>query len=534
MSLFIYRNSTVESLFSNFDAKFSGYDDISEVPLDIEAYIWCYFLPIRFDHSKLSDEISSYYYNIELLYNQIPSTKSFFIFNLSSIYTNIIETGNFKLSVAIDEFNMRIIKLANDNKNIKIIDFKSFVLKQSTDKIIDWKYYYLSKMIINPKITNDFRFWFNQEINSIEMKRKKCLILDLDNTLWGGILGEDGISGIKIGGDYPGNAFLDFQKAILELYKSGVILAVCSKNNESDVFEAWDKNPNILIKKEHLALYRINWQNKAENIASIIKQLNIGADSIVFLDDNPAEREIVKQFLPSVETPDFPSRPYMLPVFIKTVSDNYFKTYQLTQEDKSKTKQYKENTKREEFQKGFVNFDEYLSSLEIEIKVQQASTLTIPRIAQMTQKTNQFNLTTRRYSESDILSFIQCGNWVYTVSVSDRFGDNGITGLVIINIDKTNVKANIDSLLLSCRILGKGIEEAFMFTVFEKLKKAGIQEIEATYIQSAKNEQVKSFYDKLGFQLNTNTELVEETNKDYYLNFDNKEFKIKSFYKIIE
>lgn len=531
MKFYIFRNSTLESFFSNLDASFSGYDDISILPDDANCYIWFYLLPIESKLHILTKEINSFYNSFELITKQIPSTKTLYVFTLTPLYSNIIETGDFSLQIAINNFNNRVILLSESNRNVKIVDFQSFLSNYSSMQLINWKYYYLSRMLLNPKLAGEFKIWFGNQLEVIQMNRKKCLVLDLDNTLWGGILGEDGINGIKIGGDYPGNAFLDFQKSILELHKAGIILAVCSKNNERDVIEAWNKNPNILIKKEHLAAYKINWDNKAQNIAAIVKQLNIGADSVVFIDDNPAERELVKRFLPMVETPDFPAHPYMLQSFIKEVTEKYFRIYQLTYEDRTKTQQYKDNALRDENQKGFSDFSEYLASLEIVIDLQEANEFTIPRLAQMTQKTNQFNLTTKRYSESDIYSLIEQGHWVYSIAVSDCFGDNGITGLIVITLNHKQQLADIDSLLLSCRILGKGIEEVFVYSMMNKLKIADFKSVSSTYLQTTKNEQVRNFYEELGFSLISESFEDEET-KLYKLWLLQDKFEIKPFYKV--
>lgn len=532
MKFYIYRNTTVEAFFSNIEAVFSGYDDISSIPTTVDSYIWLYFLPVRSEMQLLEVEISNLNSSLDLIVNQIPATKTIYIFTLAPLYTVSIETGNFSLQTSVKQFNSRLLSLSQTNRNVKIIDIQSFLSNYPMEQLVDWKYYYLSKTLLNPKLAGDFRNWFAKQLDAVQMKRKKCLVLDLDNTLWGGILGEDGINGIKIGGDYPGNAFLDFQNAILELHKAGIILTICSKNNETDVLEAWDKNPYIRIRQEHLAAWRINWNNKAQNITELIHQLNIGADSVVFIDDNPAERELVKQLLPLVEIPDFPSQPYLLPSFIKTVSEKYFSIYQLTEEDKLKTKQYKENAVREEYQQGFADFSEYLASLEITLKLQQANELTIPRIAQMTQKTNQFNLTTKRYTEADINTFTGQGDWVYNLSVSDRFGDSGISGLIIITIDAEKQQASIDSFLLSCRVLGKGIEDIFIITVLKMLKDAGIKEVYGMYIETPKNGQVSNFYEKTGFALNESN--VKNTAvKNYTLNLSDKSFDVNPYYKII-
>ena len=532
MKFFIYRNTTVEALFSNIEATFSGYDDISNIPTNVDGYIWLYFLPVRSELQLLANEINTIHSSLDLIIKQIPTNKAIYVFTLAPLYVFNIESGNFLIRESINQFNSRNISLSQTNKNVKIIDIQLFLSRYPMEQLVDWKYYYLSKTLLNPRLAGDFRNWFAQQIDAIQMKRKKCLVLDLDNTLWGGILGEDGINGIKIGGDYPGNAYLDFQKSILELYKAGILIAICSKNNESDVIEAWAKNPDILIRKEHLAVYRINWNNKAQNIAELVKQLNIDAASLVFIDDNPTERELVKQFLPMIETPDFPYQPYMLPSFIKEITEKYFRVYQLTDEDLVKTQQYQENAIREEFQKEFSDFTEYLDSLKIKIDLRCATEFTVPRIAQLTQKTNQFNLTTKRYSESDIYAFIEHDHWVYSISVSDRFGDNGITGLIIIKIDKELHTAYIDTLLLSCRVLGKGIEEVFLFTILNNLKAAGFTKVSATYLKTSKNKQVSDFLDKIGFDLVVSP-VSNEVVKNYTLIIKDKDFKVKPFYTVI-
>jgi FkbH-like protein len=526
---FVFRNSTVELFFSNLNASFSGYEDISFVDNEAEICIWFYLVPFKRDTQLLVREISSYYNNLELVCQQIPSNKTLYIFTLESLSTNRILIGDFSLPRAIEEFNLKIYDLADKNKNIKILDLADFIKKYPSDQLIDWKYYFISKMQINPKLAPEFQKWLLLQTEAINLNRKKCIVLDLDNTLWGGILGEDGIDGIKIGGDYPGNVFLEFQKSLLELSKSGVILAVCSKNNEADVLELWEKNPYVLIKKEKLSSYRINWDNKADNLKEIARELNIGLDSMVFIDDNPAERELVRKLCPTVTTPDFPSHPYHLPLLEKELIDRYFKIYDVTSEDKDKTAQYKANAERAEFQKGFSDFSEYIKQLEIEISIMQAGSFTIPRIAQMTQKTNQFNLTTKRYSEADIWNFIRDGHLVNCVNVKDKFGDNGITGAIIIKINKESSSAIIDSFLLSCRILGKGIEDAFVLSVLNMLRGEDICEVKATYIPTLKNHQVSNYFERIGF---TNDHISADGVKHYSIKINEEEFKIKPYYKI--
>ena len=375
-------------------------------------------------------------------------------------------------------------------------------------------------------MAKDFSEWFTHEERELELKRKKCLVLDLDNTLWGGILGEDGADGIKIGGDYPGKAFYYWQQALLELSKTGVILTICSKNNEQDVEELWKHNPFIVLRKEHFSAWRINWNDKASNIQELAKELNIGLDSMVFLDDNPAERLLVSQTLPMVAVPEFPSKPYELMPFFKHLVTTYFRVYTITDEDRQKTAQYKANAQRAAARSQFVDMEAYLSSLDMRIDIIAANEFNISRIAQMTQKTNQFNLTTHRYTESEIKQLL-VENWkIFCVSVSDRFGDNGITGAVFFKPMSDN-QFEIETLLLSCRILGKGIEQAFLSYCLNLLMQEGVQKIHASYLPTAKNSQVSDFYDRMGFTL---TDIRNECK--YYELPLHEAFPIKPYYKI--
>ena len=286
--------------------------------------------------------------------------------------------------------------------------------------------------------------------------------------------------------------------------------------------DAWEKNPFLILKKEHFATWRINWNDKATNICEIAKELNIGLDSMVFVDDNPTERELVRQLLPMVEVPDFPIQPYGLPVFFQKLVEDYFKVYSITDEDRGKTEQYKANAYRIREQGRFTDFTEFLRSLDIHLTIERANDFNIPRIAQMTQKTNQFNLTTRRYTDADIRRFRQEGWRIWCLGVSDKFGDSGITGCIMVN------GSEIDTLLLSCRVLGKGIEFAFIKTVLEQLREDGRLEVAASYLPTAKNSQVADFYDKCGFSL------VSEADgaKRYGLSLAYAELKVENYYHI--
>jgi FkbH-like protein len=525
MKYFVFRNSTIEPFFKGFEASFSGYDDISFIDDTAEAYIWFYFMPYKLNNDITAIEIAHYGDMLDIIYTNIKKDKTLIVITMANLYSLNYVISDSILENAVIAYNQKIYAMAK-YANVKIIDIKEFFRSFSAEQIIDWKYYFLSQMPINPKLATQFIKWFSRKLDVLVMKRKKCIVLDLDNTLWTGILGEDGTDGIKMGEDYPGNVYHFFQAYLLEMSRMGIILTICSKNNEADVFNLFENHPDMILKKENFSAYRINWNNKADNIREISLELNIGLDSMVFIDDNPSERELIKQTLPEVCVPEFPEHSYLYPVFIKQLTDDYFSVYILTQEDIVKTQQYKDNAERERYKSQFMDIDVYLQSLEIKLTIEKLNEYNKPRFAQMTQKTNQFNLTTRRYTETEIQSFADNGGLLYGLRVKDKFGDNGLTGLMIILLEKQT--AYIDTLLLSCRILGKRIEYEFANYILMKLKKNGILQVRASYIKTSKNCQVEHFYDNIGFTGKN----IEPDSTDYELIIENKEFPLSDIYTV--
>lgn len=248
MTRFVFRNNTLERFFDK-EYLFSGYDDISNIPQEVDGYVWWYQVPIKFEQNILADEIRGYIQKLNFALTLIDEKKSFVALTMDILYTVSFTDDDYQLQIAVSEYNNALYLAETNYRNVKVIDITDFTRKYNIAELLDWKFYFISQMGMNPKLNKDFKTWWNKKIDSINLKRKKCLILDLDNTLWGGVLGEDGIEGIKIGGDYPGKAFLYWQNALLQLSKNGVILTVCSKNNETDVLEAWERNPFIVLKK---------------------------------------------------------------------------------------------------------------------------------------------------------------------------------------------------------------------------------------------------------------------------------------------
>lgn len=528
MSYFIFRNQTIEPFFGDKDVAYSGYGDISIIP-DVDRFIWFYQLPLSTFDKHLAEEISTYFDKLQIVLQRMPQNAQLYVFTLEALFHVQYVGDDFSIYSAVNDFNSKVFDLASKDSRIKVVDLGEFVRSYPSEELVNWKYYFISQTVLNPKLTKDFKTWWVRKQEELALNRKKCLVLDLDNTLWGGILGEDGISGIKIGGDYPGNAFSCWQQSLLSLSKYGVILTVCSKNNEADVLEAWENNPFMVLRKQHFSSWRINWNDKATNIKELAEELNIGLDSMVFVDDNPSERELIRQTLPMVEVPEFSGKPYDLMPFFNDLVDSYFRIYTVTEEDKKKTDQYRANTQRRASLATFANMDEYIKSLEICVNVLPVNDFNRSRVAQLTQKTNQFNLTTRRYTEIDIQRMEKLRWFIFGANVSDRFGDDGITCAIFIK-PESEYCISINNLILSCRVLGKGIECVFLNTILNWLRDNNIKQVKAEYIKTAKNGQVADFYDRAGF-----TFIKSENNEEkrlYELNLDN-ERENKNYYNVI-
>ena len=361
---------------------------------------------------------------------------------------------------------------------------------------------------------------------------RKCLVLDCDNTLWGGIIGEDGIDGISLGPDWPGREFVDFQKAILELYEQGVILAINSKNNEADVMQVLREHPHMILKEEHFAAIRVNWDTKPDNMKLIADEVNIGIDTFVFVDDNPAERQMMGQMLPEVAVLDLPANPALYATVLRET--NLFAKASLTEEDKKRGQMYAAQRQRTQLEKTSISLEDYLKSLEMICSIRPAEEKDLKRAAQLTQRTNQFNLTTRRYTEADIRHMLESSQWnVYVLGLKDKFGDNGTVGLALVEakarngsdvmIDNPGTTWRIDTFLMSCRVIGRQAEDALIDRICRDALDVGAKSLEAEYIKTQKNGLVMDFWDKMNFTKSTS----DEKAACYCLDLDN--YQSKSF-----
>lgn len=327
---------------------------------------------------------------------------------------------------------------------------------------------------------------------------RKCLVLDLDNTLWGGILGEDGLDNLQLGGNAVGEAYLQFQRAILTLHSNGTLLALCSRNDASEAISAIKSHPAMILRPEHFAAERINWGDKVNNIESIAEELNIGLDSLVFIDDDPFERQNVKERLPDVQVVDLPNDPvaYRSALLDLTVFDRLT----VTNEDRARGRMYQERRQFEHLRSEATSLDEYLNSLEMEITAIPCEGPARTRLYQMVHKTNQFNLTTRRYTEAEFDQLAQSeDSRVFGISIRDRLGDSGIIALVVLKMHPQSTE--IETFLMSCRVLGRNVETGILEYVVNLARAAGARRIRGSYIPSAKNAMVSDLYQRHGFTL---------------------------------
>lgn len=328
-------------------------------------------------------------------------------------------------------------------------------------------------------------------------KSRRVLVLDLDNTCWGGVIGDDGVSGIIVGqGDPVGEAFLAVQRAALELRRRGIVLAVCSKNEDAVARIPFRDHPDMLLREEHIAVFQANWTDKATNITSIANALSLNLDALVFLDDNPAERARVRQELPEVAVPELPDDPALFATFL--VAGGYFETMNLNPDDLKRADTYRENAKRAEIRQSIGNYQEYLTSLKMVLSVTQFDKLGRPRIVQLINKSNQFNLTSRRRQDSDVEAVETSPNHVgLSFRLEDCFGDNGMISVVILEFESDTAK--IDTWLMSCRVLEREVETAVLNEIVKAARQAGVSTLRGEFIPSQRNALVKDHYAKLGF-----------------------------------
>lgn len=419
-------------------------------------------------------------------------------------FTSLVFPGSNLRKSRFEELTACLNQYMEDKKpeNVKFIDLDKVIAQIGVEKSIDLRYYYSSKALYTIDFFKVYTEYIRPFIMSANGKVKKALIFDCDNTLWKGILGEDGFDNIEMSPKTSAGAvFHEVQNMALALSRQGVLIGLCTKNNYEDVNEVITSHPDMLLREEQIVIKKINWLDKAANLREIARELNIGLDSMVYVDDSDFEVNFIKEQLSQVAVLQVTKELYNYPKLIRQ-NMGLFYSLSLSEENKTKTEMYKQQEKRKNAESKFKDIGEYLASLSLKITVNEDDESVISRAAQMSQKTNQFNLTTKRYTEKDIGNFITDDNsTVFSFSVSDRFGDYGVVGLCIVNIDCNSRRVDIDTFLMSCRVIGRNVEYSFMDYLIDFVKKDNISVVTSRYVQTSKNDQVKNFYENCCFSL---------------------------------
>lgn len=413
----------------------------------------------------------------------------------------------------IRKMNFLLMEKCQQYKDVFVIDI-AYIQHCFSDKDLhDEKLYYIAKMPISTHALPNVAKQVIDVVKAVKGSIKKCVVLDLDNTLWGGVIGDDGLENIQIGELGLGHAFSEFQMWLKELKKRGIILAICSKNEEETAKEPFLKHPEMILRMEDISMFVANWEDKATNIKMIQSTLNIGMDSIVFLDDNPFERNLVKSIISDITVPDLPEDPAKYLSYIKSL--NLFETASYSDADKLRTKQYQDEASRATMQRQFDSYDDYLKNLEMVAEVKPFDKFHFSRIAQLTQRSNQFNLRTIRYTEQEIEQIAEADNHITMYfTLKDKFGDYGLISVVI--LDKQADTLFISEWLMSCRVLKRGMEEFIVDSIIQTAAKHGFSKVIGEYIRTPKNNMVSDIYLRMGFKELGNG--VYETNVSEYTN----------------
>lgn len=408
-----------------------------------------------------------------------------------------IEKKHKGLRTFVQELNLELADELRENNSALVVDLDSASSAAGKISVAHEKYRYLGDVQLSFRESAMLAEEVLGAVIALTGRTKKCIVLDLDNTLWGGVVGEDGFAGIRLGPESAlGKAFTEFQRELLRLHKRGIILAINSRNNPEDALDVMRRHPGMILKEEHFAAIRINWQDKATNLSELASELNIGLDSMVFIDDDSFNTELVKQRFPQVTCIHLPPDPSSYPLLIRSL--RLFDTPSLTTEDLRRGALYFQDRLRRENQASYENIQDFLDSLQLEMTVAKADAFTIPRVSQLSLRTNQFNMTLKRYSEREIAEFSESeDHGVYWMSAKDRFGDYGVVGACV--TVRSGHAADIDSFFVSCRVLGKGIETSFIWKVLQDLSSQTVDRVTAHTTPTNKNVPFLDFYERAGF-----------------------------------
>jgi FkbH-like protein len=401
-------------------------------------------------------------------------------------------------SEAIRNINRNLQRLVSRQTGVYVLDYDALVARRGREHSFDRRKYLTARLPLSADSLMILQREWLRFLLPLTGKTAKALVVDLDNTLWGGVIGEDGIAGIRLGSEYPGAAYQELQRAMMDLERRGILLAICSKNNPEDALEALEKHSGMLLRPKDFSAMRISWNDKVQGLREIAQELNVGIDSLALLDDNPFEREQVRASLPEVMVINLPEDAQQ---YADTVRDcPVFERLALSVEDQQRTTMYAEQRERSQAQQRFQSKEDFYRFLEQEAEIAPVAPITLARVAQLTQKTNQFNLTTRRYAEQQISEMSASPEYrVLSIRVRDRFGDHGLVGVAITRDHAETCE--IDTFLLSCRVIGRTVETALLSYLAEEAAFRGLQRLSGSFIPSKKNAPARDFYAQHGFRL---------------------------------
>jgi FkbH-like protein len=396
----------------------------------------------------------------------------------------------------VEAVNRSIVDLAAELA-CPLLDCAELAARVGTTRWFDHTQWHAAKLPFALELTPLYADHVARILGAMCGRGRKALVLDLDNTLWGGVVGDDGLEGIVLGqGSGEGEAFLAVQRYALELKRRGVVLAVCSKNDEHAARAPFHRHPEMLLSEEDIAVFSANWRDKAANLRDIAAALNIGTDALVLMDDNPREREQVRQALPEAAVPELPDDPAWYAAAVAQAG--YFETLGLTAEDAVRAEQYRANACRARALQSEGDLDAFHRSLGMHCTIRRFDALSRSRIAQLINKTNQFNLTTRRYTEADVAAIeADPSKYELQVRLSDRFGDNGMISVIVFDI--SGEEWVCDTWLMSCRVIGRRVEELVLDVIAAAAREAGARRLLGDYIPTAKNRLVETFWPRMGF-----------------------------------
>ena len=486
-----------KNLRKEYDLSFEEFVNLDNINLKqklIDINYFVIFIDDLFNSSenyfkiKKKIQVTNFYKNLLKINKTI--NKTIIVSILYSDKNNplkFVKSENYE-KILLFKMREQYLSLAKKNKNLLFLDIENVFNKYGSNNIYDDRNWYSFRLRINKLGLQLISGNIQDLLENITKPKKKVLVLDCDNTLWGGIVGEDGVEKIEIGTDGQGKAYKDFQRVVKSISDNGVLLCLASKNNEKDVWDVFKNHPEMVIKKKDITAAFINWNDKVDNLKKISKKLNLDLNSFVFIDDNPLERDLIKKTLPQVEVLNMPEDISYWPNYL--LKSKLFTDLDYTKEDKNKKKQYLQKLKFDKDLESHPNKKKFLDSLKLNLKIEKLNKYQIARASQMTIKTNQFNFTSKRYSVNDLINYgRKKSNLSYILKLKDNYGDHGYVSLILVSKIKKNYL--ITNFLTSCRVLGRNVENIFLKRVVKKLSKKDTK-IFIEFIKSQKNQLAKN------------------------------------------